>query len=520
MSLGTWLCNHRRCALISVTAFVVLLVNALYWYASSDSRFVLAFSIALAISLVAIYAVVSVMRTRRKVRIETVFLLVAIGTGVLYMLVFAPSTVPDEMYHFESSYKLADYLLFLNPTVDSMLVRADDAQMIEFLFDGSNLLNAGQYQAISASSILVQDPSLVSIEPVSTFDWGSNPPQVKIVSALGIVLARLLNLGSYPLFYLGRLFNLLFFIGLVYLAIRATPVGKRIMVAVALLPMTMHLASSYSYDAGIIGFGFLLTGLCLRAIYGEGLMSARLGVAIGVVAVLLAPCKVVYAMFAFLVFAIPVRRFSCKRDARLFKFGIIALVAISVLGLRVSSLIQMAGVGAGSAGSTALSERGTETGTFYTLSALISQPVNTVLLFLRTFDSMGDNYLGTTVGRSLGWFQSDIAAPWYVAVAFLFVLAFASVRCSRDAVCVEGWHRFLFAGIVIAAWLGIMLSMLLGWTFDYELVIQGVQGRYLLPLLPLLLIAAQTVSLESKKDQTWAVLWSMLFLNCLYLTRL
>ena len=35
--------------------------------------------------------------------------------------------------------------------------------------------------------------------------------------------------------------------------------------------MTLHLASSYSYDAGIMGLAFLLTGMCLRAVYGEGL---------------------------------------------------------------------------------------------------------------------------------------------------------------------------------------------------------------------------------------------------------
>lgn len=57
---------------------------------------------------------------------------------------------------------------------------------------------------------------------------------------------------------------------LVYSAVRITPIGKNVMMTAGLLPMTLHLASSYSYDAGIIGLAFLLTGMCLRAVYGEG----------------------------------------------------------------------------------------------------------------------------------------------------------------------------------------------------------------------------------------------------------
>ena len=56
--------------------------------------------------------------------------------------------------------------------------------------------------AIDQFAFFANDASRVAVEPVSSFDWTANPPYIKLPSALGIVLATLLNLGSYPLFYL------------------------------------------------------------------------------------------------------------------------------------------------------------------------------------------------------------------------------------------------------------------------------------------------------------------------------
>ena len=191
------------------------------------------------------------------------------------------------------------------PTVDSLPVRADDSALLDGMLQ-SWALGYDKYRSvIDQFAFFVNDASRVAVEPVSSFDWTANPPYIKLPSALGIVLATLLNLGSYPLFYLGRFFNLLMFAALAYFAVRITPVGKNAMMVAGLLPMTLHLASSYSYDAGIMGLAFLLTGMCLRAVYGEGLMSRREKAGIVVVAVLLAPCKVVYTVIVLLVILIP-----------------------------------------------------------------------------------------------------------------------------------------------------------------------------------------------------------------------
>ena len=64
-----------------------------------------------------------------------------------------------------------------------------------------------------------------------------------------------------------------------------------------------------------------------------------------------------------------------------------------------------------------------------------------------------------------------------------------------------------------------MASMYLGWTFDTEPVILGIQGRYFLPVLPLFMLACRFSSLSFKVDNANLVIGAAIVLNCLYMMR-
>ncbi|MCQ4798820.1 MULTISPECIES: DUF2142 domain-containing protein [Eggerthella] len=502
--------------MILIAVVAVMTIHALYCYSFSDSRLALAFSCVSVIVVAFAYLLIRALESRVRHRVEMAFLVGLISCGLLYSVVFAPGTVPDETYHFEASYKLADYIMLQGPTVDSLPVRADDSALLDGMLQ-SWALGYDKYRSvIDQFAFFVNDASRVAVEPVSSFDWTANPPYIKLPSALGIVLATLLNLGSYPLFYLGRFFNLLMFAALAYFAVRITPVGKNAMMVAGLLPMTLHLASSYSYDAGIMGLAFLLTGMCLRAVYGEGLMSRREKAGIVVVAVLLAPCKVVYTVIVLLVILIPRKRFSSTAASARFKAIAIGCALLSVLVFRAAGLLQMAGV---ASSSTAEGSRGDEYGTFYSLSGLVSDPLNTVLLFLRTFDVQGSFYLDTLVGGSLAWFQVDLKAPLYITVALLFIVVLSAQRSEGDNAVIPGAHRVLCGGLALAGGLGVILSMLIGWTFTSESVVQGVQGRYFLPLLPMAALIIRSKHMSIDIPLGMGFVYIMIAVNAMYLAR-
>ena len=508
--------HRHRVDMILIAVVAVMTIHALYCYSFSDSRLALAFSCVSVIVVAFAYLLIRALESRVRHRVEMAFLVGLISCGLLYSVVFAPGTVPDETYHFEASYKLADYIMLQGPTVDSLPVRADDSALLDGMLQ-SWALGYDKYRSvIDQFAFFVNDASRVAVEPVSSFDWTANPPYIKLPSALGIVLATLLNLGSFPLFYLGRFFNLLMFAALAYFAVRITPVGKNAMMVAGLLPMTLHLASSYSYDAGIMGLAFLLTGMCLRAVYGEGLMSRKEKAGIVVVAVLLAPCKVVYTVIVLLVILIPRKRFSSAAASARFKVVAIGFALLSLLVFRAAGLLQMAGV---ASSSTAEGSRGDEYGTFYSLSGLVSDPLNTVLLFLRTFDVQGSFYLDTLVGGSLAWFQADLKAPLYITVALLFIVVLSAQRSEGDNAVIPSAHRVLCGGLALAGGLGVILSMLVGWTFTSESVVQGVQGRYFLPLLPMAALIIRSKHMSIDIPLGMGFVYIMIAVNAMYLAR-
>ena len=66
--------------------------------------------------------------------------------------------------------------------------------------------------------------------------------------ALMIQLGRFLHLPFTWIYQLGRLGNLILYCGVIFLAIRKIPFGKRIMMVLALMPTAMFSAVTYTYD--------------------------------------------------------------------------------------------------------------------------------------------------------------------------------------------------------------------------------------------------------------------------------
>ena len=131
---------------------------------------------------------------------------------------------------------------------------------------------------------------------------------------------------------------------------------------------------------------------------------------------------------------------------------------------------------------------------------------------------MGDWWIGTLVGRSLAWFQ--FSAPWYVALSFLLVLLLAIPRPAESDVDITSVQKAVFVCVFAIGAFLVILSMYFAFTFNTEAVIDGVQGRYFLPLLPILLLVFRNGVIVTNKDYGRALLYTMAVLNVAYVVRI
>ncbi len=82
--------------------------------------------------------------------------------------------------------------------------------------------------------------------------------------ALGMALARLAGLGALGCLYAGRIGNLLAYAALCWLALRNAQRCRPLLLGVMLLPLSLYMAASLSYDATLLGGYYLLTALLTR----------------------------------------------------------------------------------------------------------------------------------------------------------------------------------------------------------------------------------------------------------------
>ncbi len=437
----------------------------------------------------------------RKCEIHTAFLVSAAVMGVFCIIMFAPFTVPDEPSHIASAYRISNFMTFDFGESGKMLIRRADIDAYNNY--ASTGLTKSYYGVLkNCSEFFCSDSELVTHREI----LNGGAPIGYIFSALGITAARLLNLGTLPLFYMGRLFNYAAYVAMIYFAIKKIPVGKIAIFTVALLPMSLQLAISYSYDPIVLAFALLFVSQIVYLIYKADGITKKDVVTAAVFAALLAPSKLVYTPLILLAVLIPQRNFKSKRGAAKGKTavigcGFLSLIILQFLVFRTSvtadaGIIKWAG----------------EPG--YTVMRSLCYPVNTVKIFVKTVVENLPFYVSTTVGNQFGWLSVGVGWMYYSAAAVLLLFSFFRKK-GDPSERIRPSGRVLILAAIAASALLIMTSMYLGWTPLSYGIIQGVQGRYFIPLLlpAALVFRGLPVSLGENSDRHTAML--VLFSNVL-----
>ena len=173
------------------------------------------------------------------------------------------------------------------------------------------------------------------IELVSTLRQSAfeqNPFFGYLPQALGMVIAKLLDLNVIWLMWLGRICNLLCYAGLISYAIKKTPYLKIPMLVVSCIPITIYQASSLSIDSMIFGLGILSIAYFIYMVKApKNSIKNKELVIFTVICLLLGLCKLPYLAFIFLLFLVPKDNVEDKRN--FYKIILISLLSVSIIGL-------------------------------------------------------------------------------------------------------------------------------------------------------------------------------------------
>lgn len=444
--------------------------------------------------------------------IQAVVLTVVLG--LFYMIVFPPMSSPDESAHFAQSYVYSNVLMGLeewNETVEGELfpgMRHCDAEGILYTRPGLDDVNRLAHELFWAPGCQ-EMVSQQRVEALGGVVWSYLP------QTLGITLGRLLGLGALPIQYLARLLNFALYVVLFYWAMKLLPFGKEALMVIGLFPMTLHLAASMNYDACVLGLSFLFVAKVLQLAYQKEHVSAKDMVVLTVVMTLLAPIKVIYAFMALLCFLIPAEKFGSKKRYVRCALGMAAVVALVFLLVNIPRLLPYLQ-------ETNLDlDYGTEVVQCYTLKELVTSPILVLTLTFNTLRHYGSEHLVRMVGERLGWLEIQI--PMLAIMGFFVCLLYASVMTqsekNRVSSCyIQGRNRMWSILVIIGVIFLAIFSMMTAWTPAGSTYVEGVQGRYYLPILPLAVLLVRSPGMTRRDGNGFTLSFAIFLLHIWTLT--
>lgn len=274
------------------------------------------------------------------------------------------------------------------------------------------------------------------------------------------------------IFYLGRIANLVVCLFIILVAMRSIPRRAAVVGAVLLLPMTLYELASWSADGMTISVAILLTCLIVRNIEAEGVAGTRELLVLAAVAFMLGLCKPAYFLLVLPALAIPTSRFGSVR--RRLVAGL-ALAGAMALGTLLSAASARAG--------QYNPRRNLPVDPTQQLQCIREVPLRFAGIVVDDMRHNGRFYLEEMVGR-LGVMNVKLPMPLIVAECLL--LLWVGLSCG---VRWTGVGRLAAIAACAATIFGISLAQYLVWSIICGDTIEGIQGRYYLPLLPLALLS-------------------------------
>lgn len=411
----------------------------------------------------------------RRCRIEKVFVFTILCLGVLYNFVLTPYMTPDESYHIDMSYRHSNTLLGIESAGENKCYKRQDDTELEFTSSPSLENYKIIYDGLFS---MAENDTLVEAEATSTTEA---PMIIYLPAVLGMTLARLLHLGTVPMLLLGRWFSLLGFTILTYFGMKKLPFGKTALFLLAVLPMNLQQCTSFSYDAVITGVSFLYICWCVSLAFGEKQVKATDMLGLGILGIILVYGKSgVYLPLALLIFLIPAARFGGKRVRNLCVLGLFLLPVLCFLNQNTATVSYIATT------TEATATVGSSTTAGYTIGYFLSQPLELVRMLANTLSDKTAFYLESLVGQKMGWVEIDISEV--ISMLFWLLLILASLKTKEEPMYIRTGQKWWIV-FVCAVCAGLILAgMLLTWTPRGYVSIEGVQGRYFIPLMPALLL--------------------------------
>lgn len=336
-----------------------------------------------------------------------------------------------------------------------------------------------------------------------------------IPSSIGVLYSKLLGGSIADVYIIGRLFNLIAYSIIVIFMLKILPYKRKIFFVIYMLPFVLLLAASFSTDGIAFGLLGLFIAYCLKL---SEVDYKKIGIKeIITLMILFLGCLIVkdFAYFAmiFLVFILPIIKILKNNKKKL-------PIIITIILLAIAMVLILAFNKLGNVTSNAGDPRGGDTGPMGQLNFLMQSPLNIIKVGASHISNSILNYNWYIYLNHEAFFGEYSKQLFFIELIFIIYIAVTDNSKKIKT-------RTTVISIITSAIVFVTTSLMLYLTFTPigQINIAGYQPRYIIPLIPLLLMTINnkrylnktTIEEENKIDIGISIFLALLIIADLML---
>ncbi len=406
--------------------------------------------------------------------LEKMFLTFAIPIGILYLVFLPPSSVPDEQAHLFRAYDISQGNIITDFEVQREFL-PQDLMILE--------IPIKHYDELSSR---INDKTDYNSSKKELFNSAEGYSFIMYTfSTVACLIGKIFSLNVYIVVYLARLLNYIVFLILGYYAIKILPFGKLVMFIYLLNPILLQEAMSVSADSFINSTALLFIAYSLYLLYNKQKLESKDKIIYTLLVICVSFSKYVY----FPIVAIALLNFFSNKDKKE-KFYIIMIILAVFLAF-VSCYI---GMQYKDVRSYVIDNNVNST---EQIKYILKNPINYIDTIVNTIVEKHEIYMYQSLGYNLGLLEIEGVKIISIMYMFLLLVApFLEKNSNSLNIYSKIWILLISLGIFVL----VMTGLYIGWTTVGENVIQGVQGRYFIPIgiLVLLCLVIKNKHIEFK----------------------
>ncbi len=453
---------------------------------------------------------------------EQRFLAIAIPMGVFFLMFPAINPVYDGGHHLYTSYHYSNFLFreAQDDVENDIISLTEDENTIFFFgyqdkidFHTDDIMLNQAYLFGKHFSLFSNNVNWVSYKSDGiTYDASIMEYFPAIIA---ISICRFFHLGAYPELWIAKLFGMSFYIGLCYVAIRITPVKKDLLSFVSLIPMSLCTAAGISYDTIISSVCLLLTAMFIYCHYG--IFNVKHLIALGICCFILGEDKGgVYLLLplAFLTIPKTLESISTKRY-RIWIIGVISgLLGIlpTIINVYMKQIqnafldglastqkyYDVASIDTHTNLVGFITHYRLQNGSLISIRDVISNPLSMIKMIIISIIEQADDLLGQAMGNRVSF--AETRTSWLIIIGLISIILLSAMQQmeGEKVLCIRMVSKIWIIVLLFVQIFGLYIIMLVTETGEYDLVVNGVQGRYFIPWIALTLLVLSNKQLIIK----------------------